>query len=179
MRGARELARFPIDPSMRDNGMSQTLSEALAMRLADTKAVLWGHNGHITRGPMRWMGTTETACGGFQALPRDEKNKWWFHRYGHGAPPADTVGHTFTTAGIYDALIDFRHAPEGGPVRAWLNRDCGIRSWGGHSVPDDPDAAVEQGLGLAWTILSADYDGLLFLKQTTSAVPVDQERIWN
>jgi len=45
-------------------------------------------------------------------------------------------------------------------------------------VPADPDAAVEQGHGLAWTILSADYDGLLFLKQTKSAEPVNPERIW-
>jgi erythromycin esterase len=173
--------------------------EALALRPAGTKAVLWGHNGHITRGPMRWMGTTETGCGGylraalgdeyyalgvafgsggFQALHSDQDNKWWFRRYEHGPAPADTVGHSMTTAGLGDSLVDFRHAPKDGPVRAWLDRDCGIRSWGGHRVSADPDAAVEQGQGLAWTILSADYDGLLFLKHTTSAVPVDQERIW-
>ncbi|MCP4771903.1 MAG: hypothetical protein GY879_10900 [Planctomycetes bacterium] len=63
-------------------------------------------------------------------------------------------------------------------MRAWLDGSCGIRSWGGHGVPADPDAAVEQGHGLAWTILSADYDGLLFLKQTKSAEPVNPERIW-
>ena len=53
-----------------------------------------------------------------------------------------------------------------------------MRSWGGHRVPVDPDAAVEQGQGLAWTILAEDYDGLLFLKQTTSARPVNADRIW-
>jgi erythromycin esterase len=148
---------------------------------------------------MRWMGTTETGCGGylraalgdeyyalgvafgsggFQALHSDQDNKWWFRRYEHGPAPADTVGHSMTTTGLGDSLVDFRHAPKDGPVRAWLDRDCGIRSWGGHRVSADPDAAVEQGQGLAWTILSADYDGLLFLKHTTSAVPVDQERIW-
>ena len=203
MRCARELARFPVDPTkpaMRERGMSQSLLDGLATRPAGTKAVLWGHNGHITRGPMRWMGTTETACGGFlraalgdeyyalgvafgsggfQALHRDEENKWWFRRYEHGPPPVDTVGQVLTTAGLSDVLIDFRHAPKSGPVREWLDRDCGIRSWGGHGVPVDPDAAVDQGLGLAWTILSADYDGLLFIKQTTSAEPVNPDRIWN
>lgn len=199
MRCARELARFPVDPmlpAMRDRGMSQSLLEALAARPAGTKAVLWGHNGHITKGPMRWMGTTDTACGGylratlgeayyalgvafgsggFQALDRDEENQWWFRAYEHGPPPADTIGRSLLAAGLSDALLDFRQAPTDGPVRKWLDRDCGIRSWGGHGVPADPDAAVEQGLGLAWTILSADYDGLLFLKQTTRAVPINQE----
>lgn len=202
MRCARELARFPVDPSdraMRDRGMSQTLLEALALRPAGTKAVLWCHNGHITKGPMRWMGTTDPGCGGylratlgdeyyalgvafgsgdFQALHRDKETKWWFRRYQHGPPPTDTVAHTLLAAGLSNSLIDFRKAPADGPVRAWLDGDIGIRSWGGHNVPDDPDAAVEQGLGLAWTILSADYDGLLFLKHTTSAEPVDQGRIW-
>lgn len=202
IRCARELARFPVAPSdsaMRDRGMSQTLLEALALRPAGTKAVLWGHNGHITKGPLRWMGTTDTGCGGylratlgdeyyalgvafgsgsFQALFRDDENKWWFRRYEHGHAPADTVGHAFLTAGLSDSLIDFRNAPADGPVRAWLDGSCGIRSWGGYGVPDDPDAGVEQGQGLAWTILSEDYDGLLFLKQTTSAEPLDQERIW-
>jgi len=203
LRCARELARFPVDPTkpaMRDRGMSQTLLDALAQRPAGTKAVLWGHNGHMTKGPMRWMGTTETACGGFlratlgdeyyalgvafgsgdfQALHRDEENHWWFRRYTHGPAPADTVGHLFLAAGLTDSLIDLRQVPTDGPVRAWLDGDCGIRSWGGHGVPDDPDAARDEGYGLAWTILSADYDGLLFLKQTTSAQPTDPTRTWS
>ena len=202
IRCARELARFPVatsEPALRDRGMSQTLLEALALRPAGTKAVLWGHNGHITKGPLRWMGTTDTGCGGylratlgdeyyalgvafgsggFQALYRDEENKWWFRRYKHGPAPADTVGHAFLAAGLSDSLIDFRKAPKEGPVRAWLDGSCGIRSWGGYGVPADPDAGVEEGQGLAWTILSADYDGLLFLKETTSAEPVDQERVY-
>lgn len=202
IRCMRELARFPVTPAdraMRDRGMAQSLLDALGDRPAGTKAVLWGHNGHITKGPLRWMGTEDTGCGGylraalgeeyyalgvafgsggFQALDRDTEGRWLFRRYQHEAPPKDTVGHTCLAAGLSDSIIDFREAPKDGPVRVWLDGDCGIRSWGGHGVPADPDAGVEQGQGLAWTILSADYDGLLFLTQTTSAEPLDRSRIW-
>ncbi len=202
MRCMRELARFPVAPTdraMRDRGMAQSLLDALDERPAGTKAVLWGHNGHITEGPLRSMGTEDPGCGGylraalgseyyalgvafgsggFQALDRDAEGRWLFRRYQHGPSPSGTVGHACMAAGLSDSLIDLREAPDNGPVRAWLDNDCGIRSWGGHRVPADPDAGVEQGQGLAWTILSADYDGLLFLKQTTSATPIDQTRIW-
>lgn len=202
LRCARELARFPVVPSeraMRDRGMAQSLLDALAARAPGTKAILWGHNGHITKGPLRSMGTEDTGCGGylraaledgyyalgvafgsgrFQALDSDPEGKWWFRRYEHSAAPPETAGHTLLAAELPDTLIDFRKAPKEGPVRTWLDSSCGMRSWGGYRVPEDPDAGVEKGLGLAWTILSADYDGLLFLKQTTSAQPVDASRIW-
>jgi erythromycin esterase len=202
MRMAREIARFPVAPSergARDRGMGESLLEALAARGADSKVVLWGHNGHITKGPLRWMQTEETGCGGyvraalgdeyyalgvafgsggFQALDRNAENKWRFRRYEHASAPPETVGHTLLAAKLGDSLLNFRKAPGEGPVRVWLDGDIGMRSWGGHRVPADPDAAVEKGHGLAWTILSADFDGLLFLKQTTSARPIDQDRIW-
>ncbi len=202
VRCAREIARFPVDPTKRgarDRGMGESLLEALAARGDETKAVLWGHNGHITKGPLRWMGTEETGAGGhlraalgekyyalgvsfgsggFQALDQDAEDKWMFRRYRHGPAPEETVGHALLAAKLGDSLINFRRAPSEGPVRTWLDGDSGMRSWGGHRVPADPDAAVEEGQGLAWTILSVDYDGLLFLKETTSAKPVDQERIW-
>lgn len=202
MRCARELARFPFDPSQpaaRDRGMAQSMLDALASRPAGTKAVLWGHNGHITTGPLRWLGSDALGCGGhlraalgeryfalgvafgsggFQALDKNAEGKWRFRRYQHGPPPAETAEHAFLQAGLSDALINFRQAPADGPVRGWLDGGCGMRSWGGYRVPADPDAAVEEGQGLAWTVLAEDYDGLLFLETTTSAEPVDKSAIW-
>ena len=203
LRCARELARFPADisdPALRDRGMSESLLDALAARPAGTRAVLWGHNGHITKGPLRWMRTTDPGCGGFlratlgegyyalgfvfgsgsfQALHPDDEGKWWFRRYEHGPSPEGTVGAAFLAAGLPASIVDLRTAPDQGPIRDWLEASCGIRSWGGHGVPDDPDAAVAEGYGLAWTILAEDYDGLLFLESTQSATPIDPARIWN
>ncbi len=202
LRCGREIARFPLDPSQpdrRDRGMAQSLLDALTSRSPDTKAVLWGHNGHITKGPLRSIGTDARGCGGylravlgeryfalgvafgsggFQALDQDEAGKWAFRRYRHGSAPAETVGHAFLQAGLSDALVNFREAPAEGPVRSWLDGSIGMRSWGGYRVPADPDAAVKEGQGLAWTVLAQDFDGLLFLEETSPAEPVDKGAIW-
>ena len=75
-------------------------------------------------------------------------------------------------------LLDFRQAPDAGKVSEWLRASQGQRLWGGYGVPSDVEAVPSEGSALPTTILADDFDGLLFLRQTSSAEPVKQDRIW-
>ncbi|NQU49734.1 MAG: erythromycin esterase family protein [Planctomycetes bacterium] len=132
--------------------------------------VLWGHNGHITNGPLRWMG--------IEALDSHESRGWLFRRYRHEIGPKGSIGRAFIDAGVGDCFLDLRQVPPNTEIQNWLNSGHGIRSWGGYRIPENPDSATRNADTLMQIVPSEDFDGLLFLKNTSAAMPVDASRIW-
>jgi erythromycin esterase len=162
------------------------------------RAVLWAHNGHVTRSPLRYLSVDEPGIGGhaaarigdayyalgfafgeggFQANARDGDGRFGFRRYSLSAPPAGSLESVLVAARAGDWLVDLRSAPRSGPASEWLSRDHGLRWFGGYGVPDDCDEQSRDVASLPRTNLRADYGGLVFLARTTPAMPRDTASI--
>lgn len=198
---AKELVSFPIDPQdpcARERGMAAQVLHRLEAD-PEAKIALWGHNGHLTKGPLRWMRTEDLGLGGllrerlgdgyfavgfvygqgsFGALHRDEENRWWFRSYADGAGPEGSLGRRFTETLPGDAFLALTPLPSDPVVEEWLRSPQGIRAWGGYGVPEDPEARTRPAHALMQIILADDFDGILFLHTTSAAVPLDRERVW-
>lgn len=178
----------------RDAAMARMLLAILEHEGSRSRAVLWAHNAHVMRGPLRFLSTDELAMGGplaaalgdgyyavgfafgegeFQALEALQDGSWAFQRYALGAPPAGTLESAFVAARLGDCIVDVRSAPRAGPVGAWLEGGHLQRWYGGYGIPKDFDDPSKFPI----TVPRKDFDALVFLARTSAAQPVRRELV--
>ncbi len=175
----------------RDRAMSDVLLGELADSGPNAKAVLWAHNAHIAKSPMRSMGTEELAAGGHLAnalgtryyaigfafgsgafLANDMADgKWIYRTYGVDEPPVGSL--EFPFAGIVQtpSLIDLRSDSGDAEVEAWKIAGHGQRWAGGYRVPEGIREISRDVNNLLPTYPSEAFDALVFLPQTTPSTP--------
>jgi erythromycin esterase len=180
-------------------GRDRAMAELLLLQLREgERAVVWGHNAHVMRGPLRHLGSPDLAmgghlaaslgaayyalgftfgAGGFQANAQDSTGRWGFKRYLHGPPPRGSLEATLLQATRRDAFLDVRTVPPSSALGQWLAAPRGFRWWGGYNVPDDVDERTRDISRLSTMTPSVDYDGLLFQIRTSPATPMDRSRI--
>ena len=183
-------------PGGRDKAMADLLLVQLVQLAPKARCVVWAHNGHVTRGALRYLGTDELGMGGhlgaalgeryyalgfsfgegeFQANAPGTDGKWGFQRYRLSAAPEGSLEHTLGTAHPGDFALDLRSAPQVPAVQTWLDAGHGQRWFGGYQVPDDCDALTRDAAQLLQTFPRADFDGLVYLARTTAARPIDEK----
>ncbi|WP_224246249.1 erythromycin esterase family protein [Hyalangium gracile] len=171
---------------VRDRSMAENLRWAMEYEGPETKAVVWAHNGHVTRTQddgMEWpMG---------RHLARELGRKLYvfgfaFHQGGFQAwnisrspaegrrgmvdffvPPApeDTLDAMLGASGLSLAALDLRTVPRG-PVYEWWRHTHRTRSLG--------FVYSDEGYPLNLVRPLEAYDGLLFVERTTPARPLPQ-----
>jgi erythromycin esterase len=185
-------------PGGRDAALAKTLLAELDRVGPAARAVVWAHDGHVMRSPLRYLESDELAMGGhlaaalgdgyyalgflfgegeFQANDRDANGAWGFRRYVLGPPPPGSLEAPFVEAGARDVVIDLRTAPRDGAIGAWLEAGHGQRWYGGYGIAADWAEVARDATRLLPTFPRADYDGLLFLGRTRAASPRDPARI--
>lgn len=182
-------------PSGRDRAMADLLLQQLQ---PTDRAVVWGHNEHVKRGPLSYLGSTELAMGGhlaqsigdayyaigfafgsgaFQANAPDVNGRWGYRQYRQGLPPRGSLEDALLASVPGDVFFNIRSVPATSPFGRWLHEPHGARWWGGYNVPDDPDARTQNASQLLHTTLARDYDGFVFIRRTTAAIPMDTARL--
>lgn len=171
--------------ALRDLFMAENIEYILRTGNADTKIVVWAHNGHISNASWgagyKAMGAHLKDLlgegyyslgfafnqGGFQARlidPESEQNGALIeHRVGEA--PEGSVGWFLAQPGMEKYVLDFRFAPDIPEVRQWLSSAHPMRFIGaGYSEKYSANA-------LAPTVLLDHFDGIVFIGDTTRAVP--------
>ncbi len=182
----------------RDLVMAKLLLRQLEDRGPESRCIVWAHNGHVQRSPLRYLPTDELAMGGhlaqslgdkyyavgvafgegeFQANAQTEDGRWGFRRYRLSAPPLGSLESTLSCRSLPCYVLDFRDAPVTPGVQSWLNAGHGQRWYGGYNVPEDCDERTRDLSNLLPTFPRADFDGIVFLSKTTAASPIDSARI--
>jgi erythromycin esterase len=169
---------------VRDRAMADNLRWAMDFEGPGTKAVLWAHNGHVTRTEddgMAWpMGRHLGKAlgrklyvfgfafhqGGFQAFnisraPAEGRKGM----VDFSVPPApeDTLDAALGATGLSLAAVDLRAVPPG-PVAEWWRHTHRTRSIG--------FVYSDEGYPLSLVRPLEAYDGLLFVERTTPARPL-------
>lgn len=173
----------------RDLYMAKNIETLLTQLGPKAKMVVWAHNGHIATssygGGVRAMGShlRETYGQGYYALgftfnegsfqSREmvpKKAAGALKEFTVPAAPQYSTGWYFAQARegkpFENYIVDFRHAPKQGIVAEWLSSPHPTFSVGsGFSTEWKPSQY------LAPEVLSATYDGLIFINRTTRARP--------
>lgn len=193
---ARDLSRCMSAARMapgRDQAMAEVLLEELARDGDSARAVLWAHNGHVTKGPLRYMQVEDPGMGGvlrktlgdryyavgflfgageFSALANDAERGWGFRGYTIGEAPPGSFEAPFAAAKLSTAFVDLRGAPASGPLARWLDEGHGQRWFGGYDIPSDVEAWSRDVATLQPTFARVDFDGLVYIARTTASRPV-------
>ncbi|MCB9716106.1 MAG: erythromycin esterase family protein [Myxococcales bacterium] len=149
-----------------------------------TKAVLWAHNGHVTRS---WEGAVTMGNnlsdalgkryvsvgfafdhGGFQAIALDGMQ--WTGLREHVVGPAKNgeLEAALREGGPELFALDLRTLPNKGDAARWLRSPLSMRQIGAGFGADDMSARVVEPV-------PDKYDVLLFVEQTTRARPVERD----
>ena len=182
----------------RDQAMAELLLKQLEQAGQESRCVVWAHNAHVQLSPLGYLGSTDLAMGGhlakklgdryyaigvafgegeFQANAPAAKGGWGFRRYRLSRAPENSLEWTLSTAGHERYLLDLRKSPTTELVQRWLHSGHGQRWFGGYSVPDDCDLQTQDTSRLSPTTPRADFDGLLYVRTTTSAIPLDVDLV--
>lgn len=188
---ARELARFAeaaTSAEGRDHAMAHTLLDELARSGDDAKVVLWAHDAHVAKGPLRYMGSTALGMGGvlaaslgpkyyafgflfgsgsFAALARGADQRWTFQSY-EVPETFGTLESSFRSARLGDVIVDMRHAPQTDEQKAWLSQSHPMRWYGGYGIPDDVAAQSAHNDKMQRIEPIVDFDGLVYLGKTSA-----------
>jgi len=171
--------------ALRDLFMAHNIEYILRTGGADTRIVVWAHNGHISTaswGPgYRAMGSHLRDIlgdayyslgfafnrGGFQSRlmdPESERNGALIEHRVDDAPEG-SIGWFLARPGLDKYLLDFRSAPDIPEVLDWLKSAHPMRFIG---AAYGPKHAVSS---LASTVPLEHFDGIAFIDDTTRAVP--------
>jgi len=170
---------------LRDLFMAENIEYLLRTGNIDTKIAVWAHNGHISNaswGPgFKAMGAHLKDLlgdeyyslgfafnqGGFQSrlLDTESEQNGALIEHKVGEAPEGSVGWYLAQPEIEKYVLDFRSAPETPAVRQWLSSAHPMRFIGsGYSEKYGDNA-------LAPTILKDHFDGIVFVDNTTRAIP--------
>lgn len=192
LRELRRALRMHHSPGGRDRALAEMLLEQLEGTPA--RALVWAHNAHVSRGPLRHLSSAELGMGGciaeslgsayyalgfafgegeFQANAPTPEGRWGFRRYRMSAPPEGGLEAVLARVHAGDFLVDLRNAPRLGPIAEWLDAGHGQRWFGGYNVADDCDERTRDATQLLASVPRQDFDGLAFLARTSAAQPHD------
>jgi len=193
---ARDLQRAQADDDtergmrIRDRAMADTVAWMLDREGTD-RAVLWAHNGHVNRASNRSRSDGSTAPsmgyhlaerygenyyavgfdfgrGSFQALTETDDGYDLGER-SLGDPPAGSFAAAMTATDEPLSFLDLRSVDDE-VLAAWLREPRRLRSVGAiHYGPDATDRHHDE------FILADAYDGLLFVGETTRAIPLERD----
>lgn len=172
--------------ALRDFFMAENIEYLLRTGNSDTKIVVWAHNGHISNaswGPgFKAMGAHLKDLlgegyyslgfafnqGGFQARLMDTESEQNGALIEHrvGEAPEGSVGWYLAQPGLDKYVLDFRSAPDKEAVHQWLSSAHPMRFIGSGYSEKYGDKAM-----MAPTILQDHFDGIVFIKDTTRAIP--------
>lgn len=171
--------------ALRDLFMAENIEYLLRTGGPDTRIAVWAHNGHISNaswGPgFKAMGSHLKDLlgdgyyslgfafnrGGFQARlldPEDDRNGALIEHRVKDAPEK-SVGWFLARPGMDKFLLDFRSAPDDPGVRDWLSGAHPMRFIGAAFSSKYAENS------LAPTVLRDHFDGIVFINETTRAVP--------
>ena len=159
----------------RDRCMAENVDWILGHRPPGTKAVLWAHNGHVSRRPGSMGGFLSRRHGADMVVVG-----FAFHsgRYTAVAPGAGlkandagpsepgSIEWAFHETNLPRAFLDLRKIDKASAASGWLAEPIGHRSIG----------ALAMGTGFAAYDLSENYDLLIFFDQTTASVLLPPHR---
>lgn len=180
-----------LTPGRRDRAMADMTLGVLEDSGQNAKMVLWAHNAHVTKSPLRYLGSEELAAGGHMANALGEKyyamgfafgegdfaandlaeGKWIFRTYSIDAPPEGSLEYWFM-AGVSEAsVIDLRRDSGDAQVEQWKLSGHGQRWFGGYKMPEDVREVSRDASKLMPTYPREAFDALVFLPRTTASTP--------
>lgn len=175
--------------SIRDQAMAENIEWILKHEGPEAKMVAWAHNGHVTTNREQNTGNQPMGSylrqvlgkemvvfgfafnqGSFQAMDGGDEGKG-VHPFTVGPAPEGSLDSTLARTGLKIAALDLRAVPTHGPVSDWFARTHKTRSIGAvYNVSAAKDYYTR-------TVIANDFDALLFVEKTTSAIPTeDPER---
>lgn len=171
--------------SIRDQAMAENIEWILKHEGPEAKMVAWAHNGHVTTSqeqntadqPMgsylrQVLGKDMVVFGfafnqgSFQAMDGGDEGKG-VHQFTVGPAPEGSLDSTLARTGLKIAALDLRAVPTHGPVSDWFARTHKTRSIG---AVYNVSAAKNY---YARAVIANDFDALLFVEKTTSAIPTE------
>jgi erythromycin esterase len=175
----------------RDHAMAENLSWILDHEPHDRVAV-WAHDAHVQRdhrnehwGDGRPMGAHlhdrygddyyalgfDFADGEFQAIgPAEDGDGRELRACSLGAPPADAATRLFAAVDEPVWFLDFDGAVADDRLADWFDAERAVRSVGAVYDPDDEHDRLHDAFRLPLA-----FDGLLFVRETERARPIERE----
>jgi erythromycin esterase len=163
----------------RDRYMAENVMALLESAGLGAMVVIWSHNGHIAHSGYRMghylresLGDRYYAFGlafdrgGFRAMDITQPAPYPIKEFEVGHAVDESVGWYLKQAGIGDMFVDFRGAPDVGPVADWLRRLHPLRSIGNGYVPNP---LARSGYGWPPVVPADAFDGFFFVEQVTPA----------
>lgn len=165
----------------RDAYMAENVQFILNQEKPGTKMVIWAHNTHISTGQTgpglrmgyhlrKAFGSAYYALGlsfnrgSFQARDISSNLGKPLKEFIVGSAPEASIEWLFTKVGIGDFIIDFRYSSPNEEAKRWLAASNKMRSIGG-------GFSQRSERWLMPIVLDREFDGLVFIEQTTRAHP--------
>jgi erythromycin esterase len=171
---------------VRDRAMADNVAAVVERPGARGRTILWAHNGHVRRGSSRSatsrpMGSHlherfgdqlcvmgfAFGCGSFRAIavPRGG-----LRVHTVTAPAASTFDGAMALAGLPLWAVDLRALPSRGPIDDWMRAGQLTRWVGSVYWPEEPDRMFVS------TDVRREFDGLIFIAETSAARPTKSTR---
>lgn len=182
---AEETLRTNYEGGIRDRSMAENLRSLLELEGPEGRIVAWAHNFHVGKdaddGPMgfhlkRWFGVGYVVFGmafgngSFQAFDSSGAGGW--REFVAPAPPVGSLDETLARTGIPVFALDLSRLSEGTPAGEWLKEPRVTRT-AGAQFGDDP---AERASFAVSGRIGESFDGILFVKETTTARPNPDRR---
>ena len=153
------------------------------LSLGERKAMFWGHNGHVSAGPLTGpvkaagrhlrdeLGPAYYALGltfhhgSFQALRLTVRGLRGPEEFAVGMPPRRSLERTLGDIGYGDQLVDLRGAGQDSDLGGWAGTRHRMRSFGSITLPLVRDQ-------FAGVVPARDFDGIALARCTTRARPL-------
>lgn len=189
-----------LTPGRRDRAMGEMALGVLEDAGERAKMVLWAHNGHVTKSPLRYLGSEELGAGGHMAQALGERyyavgfafgegefvandksdtegGKWGFRTYAVDAAPAGSLESWFASSVREPVVIDLRSDTGDAAVEEWKRAGHGQRWFGGYKVPRDVREMTRDVTNLLATYPREGFDALVYMPRTTGSVARDKSRV--
>jgi erythromycin esterase len=167
--------------AVRDKAMAENIRWIMEHEAPGSKMVVWAHNYHVSRpqnggtmgshlsrafGPQMVVLGFAFNQGSFQAFDAQVESGKGVHVF--AVPPAQpgSLDATVAAAGVKLAALDLHALPPDGQIRGWFERPHLTRIIGSTFSDKTPEQFAES------QIVTQEYDGLLFVENTSSAHPL-------
>ncbi len=170
-RVAQQAILNRIEPDLRDESMAENILWILDQEGEDGKLVVWAHNGHVGTEAGRMGGYLRDSLGtdlvslgfvfnrgSFRAMDSTQEGR--LREIEVGNPPETDLGATLARAGVPLGLLDLRQLPPGSAAFEWFHVPQTYRHIGASYYPDWQYYLM---------MVSEQFDGLLFVEQTSAA----------